>query len=161
MQSKNLLPYISVTLILLALATQNVSAQAWLHSVQITSVVAPASVPAGQPLTVTITAAYTLDLMAPDNLVIELREHTETGNALPTTSASDNCYQPSTEAICYAQTVPNLDGQGVFSVSFALTAPNQPETWRPSALAYIVEIDVGSPYNTVGYSFRVLTITVT
>jgi len=149
-----------LSILILALTAQNVRAQAPLGVASITNVTYPASVGIGQPLTVTVSTSYILNPLDGESLIIEISEHTEMSGPLPATATpSGDCYpSQSMQALCVAVT--GLDISGNFSVSFALRAPNQPETWRPNVLAYITPMSAVSG-SMAEISVQTLSITVT
>ena len=163
MQRKTTLSYILAALVLLAFATNAGSAETNWGSVQITSIYAPSSVAASQPITVSITVSY--DLTQPstkEGLLIELVPHTEPENPYPVTDVSSNCQAPLTVSLCFAN-VPQQQPPTVrvITVYFTLIAPSAPETWRPNAIALIISWNANGSYTTQQSVSQVVAITVT
>jgi len=177
MRSKLLLSCVFTGLVLLAIL-QGVSAQTCVPGaivcnpgpgeyVKISGVNAPPSVGTGQPITVSITVSYEFtQALSSEFLIVAIRPHTETGNPYPTLG-STNCYPasespfPSSESICIADTTAPFFTPSVVTVSFTLTAPSTPQTWRPTVLAIIAVTNAGSYLATQETAYRVITITVT
>lgn len=109
-----------VVLALLVLVTHNVSGQIP-ASVKITQVVAPSTVAAGQPLTVSITVHYSIYISV--YLLIAILDHTGAmGKPYPITSSScGGGYTYPDESICDP---PTTGDTGDVTVSFTLTAPD-------------------------------------
>ena len=142
MQRKIMQPYLLVIIVVLALVIQSVSAQRW-DNVKITSVSAPSSIRAGQSLTVRVTVGYTLQFMAPESLVVGIREHTEIGNFYPLTAVSSNCHLSLNQQLCFADTSGYSSWGGVenLNVSLTLNAPNAAGSWQPTVIVDIMRID--------------------
>ncbi len=163
MQRKITQLYLLVVIVLLVLVTQSVSAQRW-DNVKITSVSAPLSIGAGQSLTVRVTVGYTLQFMAPESLVVGIREQTETGNFYPLTAVSSNCRIFLNQQLCLADTSGYSRWGGVedLNVSLTLNAPNAAGSWQPSVIVAIMRIDFQSfQYETAASDYTVLVINVT
>ena len=161
MQAKILLPCILV--VLLALVIQGVSAQRW-DNVKISSVSAPASVGAGQPLTIGVTVGYTLGLMATESLIVGIDNNTEIGNFYPLIAVSSNCRLSLNQSLCFADTSGYSSWGGVedLNVSLTLNAPHAAGSWQPSVIVAIMQIDFQSfQYETEASDYSVLFINVT
>jgi hypothetical protein len=102
--------------------------------------------------------------MAPESLVVGIREHTEIGNFYPLTVVSSNCRISSDGLLCFADTsgYPSWGWAGYLTVSLTLNAPNAAGRWQPSVIVAIIQIDFQSvQYETEASDYTVLTINVT
>jgi len=136
MRYKILLACVLFTLIL-SLSSRNVSAQST-ASVQITNVTAPASVPAGQPLTVTV--AISFKLPNSQSLIVSLMSfmpslQTSYPYQVSVISGSPFSCAVTISSVCNVQ-LPAGTNQGTFTASFTLDAPSLVGAWQPIAIAY-------------------------
>jgi hypothetical protein len=167
MQRKIVLPCLLAMLVLLTLVAQTFGQSVRYGTIQITGVNAPASVGVSQPVTISITVSYEfMQPMMSEFVAIALSPHTETGNPYPILG-STGCYPssqsgiPSSESVCLAETTEGFFTPGIVTVSFTLTAPSTPETWRPVALASIAVTNAEAYLAAEDTTFQVVIITVT
>ncbi len=166
MRLGKLLTCLIVTLIAFTLVSRAVSAQivGVPTAAKITNVVAPDTVVAGQPLTVTITTSYSNDYWGVVSTVTQILfigivPHTEVGNPFPTTASSCPSQDFPNEALCMYNP---SSSTGDFTVSFTLTAPNYATTWLVIPFAQIVQLQPGTGYSGVtNPSYVVLHVVVT
>lgn len=164
MQRRNLLSFVFVAIVVGVLSS-HVSAQGICSPtcVHVANVYAPATVAAGQTLTVTVTVSYAVNVVAGQGLIIAILDHTENGKPFHTTSITPgSCVSPSAESICF----PPVNGSpgishGEFTASFTLTAPNQAETWNLYVFGMVSQLNFGSPdYTVVSTNFKTVPIEV-
>ena len=126
-----------VLLILLAIAfvsARSVSAQAAV--IQITNVAAPASVAAGQQLTVAVTISFNLQFIL--TVIIAVVPSTEGGAPYPASAVSGSPFSCaiSTSSVCDV-VLPFDTLQGTTTANFTFNAPNQVGNWKPIAVVYV------------------------
>jgi len=126
-----------VLLILLAfafLSARSVSAQ--VAVIQITNVVAPASVAAGQELTVAVTISFHLQFIL--TMIIAVVPSIEGGAPYPASAVSGNPFPCAISANSVCDVALPFDTlQGNTTASFTFHAPDQIEAWKPVAVVYI------------------------
>jgi len=163
MQRRNLLSCVLVALVVGVLTSQ-VSAQEICSPacVQVANVYAPTTVAVGQPLTVTVTVSYSVNVLAGQGLIIAILDHAENGKLFHTTAITPgSCLSPSPESICFPSTSPG-NNQGDYTASFTLTAPNQAGTWNLYVFGMVSQLSLGSPdYKVVSTNFKIVPIEVT
>jgi len=126
------IPLILFAVVLLFM--QNVSAQAAV--VQITNVDAPASVAAGQELTVAVTISFHLEYILTVNIAVV--SSAEGGAPYPTSVVSGSPFScaVSTTSVCNL-VLPFDTLQGNTTASFTFIAPSQVGAWSPVAVVYV------------------------
>jgi hypothetical protein len=161
MQLRNLLTCLVVTLIVFTLVPGVVSAQE-MWTAKITKTVAPDTVVAGQPLTVSVTTSYSMNPAAGQSLFVAIEDQSEiVGKPFPATANSCPSRTYSNESICiYAPTNSKL-WVGDFTVSFTLTAPNYATTWNLYVIAQLVQLAVSPGWGVTRASYTILHVVVT
>jgi len=138
MQPRIMLACALFSLVLL-LSSRNVSAQSnSIQIIQITNVTAPASVPAGQPLTVNVTISFKLPNA--ESVIVALMSFMpspQTAYPYQVTEISGSPFScsASISSVCNVQ-LPTGTNQGTFTASFTLDAPTLVGAWQPIAIAY-------------------------
>jgi hypothetical protein len=148
MQLRKLLTFLIVALVAFTLVPRAVSVS--YADAKITNVVAPNTVVAGQPVTVSITTSYSMNTMALQVLSVAIidRPNPNSADSFPITATScpSSGSSSNPQSICsYAPGITNGWSTGDFTVSFTLTAPNYATTWNLYLVAEISQFGNSSP----------------
>jgi hypothetical protein len=141
MQRVNLLSYVLVVLVVVALVPHTVSAQVGCYPppcVQVTNVSAPASVAVGQAFTITVTVTYVFWILG-EYLVIAILNQYPSGSPFPTTEAASGSCSSSGESvyICFKENM--TLGGGEITALFTLAGLNQTRMWYLWAVGMVAE----------------------
>jgi hypothetical protein len=123
-----------ILLVFAFLSVRSVSAQ--VAVIQITNVVAPASVAAGQELTVNVTISFHLQFIL--TVIIAVVPSTEGGAPYPASMVSGSPFSCAVSANSVCDVALPFDTlQGNTTASFTFHAPDQIGTWKPVAVVYV------------------------
>ena len=128
---------------------------------EIVKIVAPDTVVAGQPLTVIVTVAYSMDLLAGQSLFVAIEDRNEiVGKPFPNTANTCPSQSYSNESICiYTPKNPKLE-TGNFTVSFTLNAPDYATTWNLYVITQIIQLAFSPGWGVTRPSYTVLHVVV-
>ena len=155
-----ILAYLLVTFVVFTLVPRVVTSQGtW--AAEVVKTVAPDTVVAGQPLTVIVTVAYSMDLLAGQSLFVAIEDRNEiVGKPFPNTANTCPSQLYSNESICiYTPKNPKLR-TGNFTISFTLTAPNYATTWNLYVITQIIQLAFSPGWGVTRPSYAVLHVVV-
>jgi len=151
-----LLAFVAFTLVPRVVTSQGT----W--AAEIVKTEAPGSVVADQPLTVVVTVAYSMDLLAGQSLFVAIEDRNEiVGRPFPNTANTCPSQSYSNESICiYTPKNPKLQ-TGNFTVSFTLNAPDYATTWNLYVITQIIQLAFSPGWGVTRASYTVLHVVVT
>jgi hypothetical protein len=163
MQLKKRFSYLLLALVLLSLITREAYAQTVPQgTARITKVDSPTTVTIGQPMTISVTAAYSVNLATMQFLAIWIDDNDLATMGGLFTTRSNSC--PTTAkwgvSICY-YTPPGLAFDvGNFTVTFTLTSPNSATTLKLGAKTAVMAFDSNQPHQVSKIDVQSFQITV-